>query len=101
MRIVRLPATLGRSMSAGQIPGAKSRGFGRPVTLTRPNPKTRFRRVPGGAPPRRAWRASSPEQLAGIRMAAQKGGSGTERGVSPSDAELAGRLDRLSRNLEA
>ena len=34
-------------------------------------------------------------------MAAQKGGSGTERGVSPSDAELAGRLDRLSRNLEA
>ena len=34
-------------------------------------------------------------------MAAQKGGSGAGRGSTPSDAELARRLDRLSHNLEA
>jgi ATP synthase protein I len=35
-----------------------------------------------------------------IRMAAQQGGSG-KAGASPSDAELAGRLNRLSRELDA
>ncbi len=33
-------------------------------------------------------------------MAGQKGGSGTQPGAPPSDAELARRLDRLSRDIE-
>jgi ATP synthase protein I len=55
----------------------------------------------GSLPAAAGLRAHSNEQFAGIRMASRTGGSGKGDGAPSSDADLARRLDRLSRDLNA
>jgi ATP synthase protein I len=53
----------------------------------------------GPLPAAAGLRPHSNEPFAGIRMAIRGSGSGKGDGAPPSDADLAGRLDRLSRDL--